>query len=347
MKRYTDAASRRRNARPAATPVRDAQQKWLARAGVPLAGIAIALVLAASLRATTSPGTSTPSTIPLATAGPGSGSPVPYQVVPPVSVLSAGIMPHTCLVLPPLRGKTQHIVFIDPGHGGLDPGTSGTTTSGKTIYEKDLTLAVGLDVTTTLRNEGYTVVLARNTDTLITRIQSGDVNGKLLTAAGEHRDIVARVACANAANAEALVSIHFNAYADPSVNGAETLYDNARPFSAANKRLALLAQAAVLARLRALGWAVPDRGTMNDIAAGTPALTTEGTAYGHLLELGPAASGWLKFPSTMPGILIEPLFLTHPAEADVASSVEGQRAIATGLAQAIDAFFAANARGAA
>jgi len=244
-----------------------------------------------------------------------------------------------------LRGNLHHIVFIDPGHGGLDPGASGTTSNGTTIWEKNVTLAVGLDLSTLLRNQGYTVVLARDSDSLVTRTLQGDLNGKLLTAAGEHRDLVARVACANAAHAQALVAIHFDAYSDPSVNGAETLYDNARPFSTANRRLANLAQADVVARLRAAGWAVPDRGVIDDLTADTLALTNEGTVYGHLLELGPAASGWLKYPSAMPGIVTEPLFLTHPAEADVASSAQGQQTIADGLARAINAFFAAPAKG--
>jgi N-acetylmuramoyl-L-alanine amidase len=49
----------------------------------------------------------------------------------------------------------------------------------------------------------------------------------------------------------------------------------------------------------------------------------------------------------MPGILAEPLFLTHPAEADVAASTQGQRVMADGLARAISAFFAPPAKGAA
>jgi N-acetylmuramoyl-L-alanine amidase len=49
----------------------------------------------------------------------------------------------------------------------------------------------------------------------------------------------------------------------------------------------------------------------------------------------------------MPGILAEPLFLTHPAEADVAASAQGQRVMADGLARAISAFFAPPAKGAA
>ncbi|HEY8283514.1 MAG TPA: N-acetylmuramoyl-L-alanine amidase [Chloroflexota bacterium] len=323
--------------------MRDSRRRRASRVALPFIGIAVLLVLVLRLHA----GTSSTGTLPRPATGSGTEGQSPRQVVPSAAALSTGITPRACLIFAPLHGNLHHVVFIDPGHGGRDPGASGVTSSGATIYEKDVTLAVGLDVSTLLRDEGYTVVLSRDTDSLVTRTLPGDLNGKLLTAAGEHRDLVARVACANAAHAQALVAIHFDAYGDPSVNGAETLYDNARPFRAANRRLATLAQADVVARLRAAGWAVPDRGVIDDLTAGTPALTTEGTVYGHLLELGPAASGWLKFPSAMPGILAEPLFLTHPAEADVAASTQGQRVMADGLARAISAFFAPPAKGAA
>jgi hypothetical protein len=79
---------------------------------------------------------------------------------------------------------------------------------------------------------------------------------------------------------------------------------------------------------------------IDDITVGTPALSAQGAAYGHLVVLGPAASGYVAHPSTMPGIVIEPLFLSRPTEADVASSSKGQQAIARGLTRAITAFFA-------
>jgi N-acetylmuramoyl-L-alanine amidase len=40
-----------------------------------------------------------------------------------------------------------------------------------------------------------------------------------------------------------------------------------------------------------------------------------------------------------PAALIEPLFLTNPAEASVADSHAGQKAIGRGLADAVEQFF--------
>jgi N-acetylmuramoyl-L-alanine amidase len=255
-----------------------------------------------------------------------------------VTVIAAGTAPGTCLAFGPLQGNRRQTVFVDPGHGGVDAGASGTTSAGMTVYEKNLTLATGLDLLHDLREDGFRVVMSRVDDRLLIRPSPSQVSGGVLTAAGYYDNLKARIACANAAHAEALIAIHFNAIADPSVGGAETLYDNARLFSKENIRLATLVQRSVLAALHADGWDVPDRGIIDDLAAGTPAHTARGAAYGHLLELGPAAKGWLDHPSAMPGVLVEPLFLTRPSEADIAASTRGQQAIARGLALAVRLF---------
>jgi N-acetylmuramoyl-L-alanine amidase len=272
----------------------------------------------------------------------GSSAAPARRVVAATSSLAvqAGTAPGTCLAYTPLRGDRHQTVYVDPGHGGVDSGTSGATSSGATVYEKGLTVATALDLLPLLRDDGYRVVMSRIDDRLLIPGNAADVAGGILTAAGEHDDIATRIACANAAHASALVAIHFDAFSDPTVGGTETIYDSVRPFSAASARLATLAQQDVLARLHAAGWAVPDRGVQDDSNVGTPAYSSEAVAYGHLLELGPAASGWLAHPSTMPGILIEPLFLSDPAEADVADSAQGQRAIARGLAAALTTFLA-------
>jgi N-acetylmuramoyl-L-alanine amidase len=238
----------------------------------------------------------------------------------------------------PTNGNRHETVFLDPGHGGPDPGAGGTGPDGAPIYEKTFTLAVALDVLPLLRHDGYRVVLSRTVDGPVAALQPGALSGGLYTPQGEHSDIAARVDCANAAGAKVLLSIHFNSYDDPGVGGAETLYDPSRPFSAQNLRFAQNVQAAVLAGFAAKGWAVPDRGVQADTDAGTPALTSRGAAYGHLLILGPAEPGWFPHPSRMPGALVEPLFLTDPGEAAVIVTRDGQEVLARSLVRAIEGF---------
>ena len=51
-------------------------------------------------------------------------------------------------------------------------------------------------------------------------------------------------------------------------------------------------------------------------------------------------AGYFSTPSQMPGALIEPLFITDPFEGTIAAGVAGQHAIAAGLDQAVEQYFA-------
>jgi N-acetylmuramoyl-L-alanine amidase len=225
----------------------------------------------------------------------------------------------------PSGGRATRTVFIDPGHGGLDPGVVGQA-DGQAVLEKDAALAVGTRLATLLESDGYRVVMSRTRDSSVTSLSASDSVYGSLTASAEHRDLVTRAACANAANASALLSIHFDAFDDPSVGGTETFYDNARSFAGENKLLASDLQGSLVS---ALG--TSDRGVWSDDQLVAPTLTASGSLYGHLIELGPADPGWVDDPSKMPGALVEPLFLTNQAEALMATSAAGQERIAAAL----------------
>jgi N-acetylmuramoyl-L-alanine amidase len=248
----------------------------------------------------------------------------------------------SCVVMPPTGGVRHQTVFLDAGHGGPDPGASGATTTGLAVDERRLTLSVVLDVASSLRADGYRVVVSRGVDTSVARLGAADLSPSgQLSLQGEHDDTEARVACANLSGAGALVSVHFNAFSDASARGLLTTFDDSRPFASANQRLAQLVDSDVLAALHTAGWPVPDRGVQSDTTIGAPALSAEAHEYGHLLLLGPAAPGWLDHPTTMPGVLVEPLFLTNPAEASVAADPAGQRAMAAGIVAAVETFLPA------
>ena len=95
--------------------------------------------------------------------------------------------------------NTKRSIFLDPGHGGSDPGA----VSGG-VREKDLTLSVYNKVSSKLASLGYTVLTSRNVDK--------DV------------DLVERAEQANNANADMLLSIHFNAGGRGIARGIETYY---------------------------------------------------------------------------------------------------------------------------
>ncbi len=246
-----------------------------------------------------------------------------------------------CMAFAPTQGDRHLTVFLDAGHGGIDPGSVGTTASHRTIYEAEETLPVELDAMTVLRRDGFRVVVSRTTNSSVARLTNADVDGSLLTAQGVHVDVAARAVCANDGHADALIGIYFDA-GEPDNAGSVTGYDDARAFAAANLRLATLVQRDVLDAMNREGWQIPDEGVQLDSQLGS-SINPAGEQYGHLLLLGPAKSGWFETPSRMPGALIEPLFITDPFEGSIANSSRGQHVIASGIARAVEQFFASKA----
>ena len=62
--------------------------------------------------------------------------------------------------------RPGHVVTIDPGHGGVDPGNPGVFFP-RGIHEKQVTLQVGLLLREELKRRGIGVRMTRTTDTLI------------------------------------------------------------------------------------------------------------------------------------------------------------------------------------
>ncbi len=247
----------------------------------------------------------------------------------------------------PIVGDNHKTVFLDAGHGGIDPGGVGTTEAGKTIYESDVNLAIVLDTMALLRDHGYRVVVSRTKNTTVLRLGSGDTDEGVLSELGSHDDVAARDVCANLARANLLVGVYQDAGGTPQNAGSVTVYDPDRSFSNDNLKLANLLQDDVLSAMNAHGWQIPNDGVQPDgtfgSAVGSPSsntLAAQAASYNHLLLLGPAASGYFSTPSQMPGAVIEPLYLTDPFEGTIAASRADQRIIAQGIAGAVQHYFA-------
>jgi N-acetylmuramoyl-L-alanine amidase len=255
-----------------------------------------------------------------------------------------------CEAFEPTKGDRHETVFLDAGHGGIDPGGVGTTEAGNTIDEAHETLPVELDAMALLRAKGFRVVVSRTKDTTVVRLSAADESGGVLTLQGSHDDVAARDECANDAGARALVGIYFDAGSSPQNAGSLTAYDAARPFASENLALATLVQRDVLDDMNVQGWAIPNDGVQPDTTLGSyvgdpsaGGIAGEAASYNHLLLLGPASAGYFSTPSQMPGAVIEPLYITDPFEGTIADSRQGQMVIGRGIATAIEKFLAPSA----
>jgi N-acetylmuramoyl-L-alanine amidase len=274
--------------------------------------------------------TSRPLTTPKSPASP---SPVQADVPQgqPFRVPVAGTAAGTCISYPSTNGPATQTVFVDAGHGGPDPGVIGTA-NGRALAEKDVTLAVAMTLAPLLRGSGYRVVLSRTRDSAVASGEPSPGDG--LTPDDIRRDLLARISCANAAGATLLVAIHFNGLEDPGVAGSEAFYDAVRPFAQDNQRLARDLQHAITSAIGS-----QDLGVWPDDENVGPALSAEGSVYGHLIELGPPSPGYVDQPSQMPGALVEPLFLSNPNDAQEAADPATQHRIAEALANGIHGYF--------
>jgi N-acetylmuramoyl-L-alanine amidase len=256
-----------------------------------------------------------------------------------------------CQAFAPTSGNRGLTVFLDGGHGGIDPGGVGTTEDGGSIDEADATLPIELDAMALLRAQGFRVVVSRTTSSTVVRLGDGDTADGALTLQGSHDDVAARDVCANLAKADVLVGIYLDAGASQDNAGSVTAYDADRPFSTENLRFATLLQSDVLSAMNAQGWGIPDDGTLPDTGFGSSVgdpsaggLAADADAYDHLLLIGPAMSGYFTTPSDMPGAVVEPLYITDPFEGSIADSAQGQSVIAQGIATAVEQYLAPGAK---
>lgn len=103
----------------------------------------------------------------------------------------------------PLSGQ---VIYIDPGHGGIDPGACG-----KKHLEKDIVLNVALYLGVRLERSGAKVVYSRTGDYDLTTDEVGDSQ--------------ARVELIESSGATIVLSIHCNAFTDSRERGAQTFYN--------------------------------------------------------------------------------------------------------------------------
>ena len=183
-------------------------------------------------------------------------------------------------------------VVVDPGHGGKDPGAIGADGT----QEKDVNLAIGLDLVDILRGAGAKVVMTRTGDYLPTGADYQELT-----------DLQTRVKIAADAKADLFISIHSNSAGNTDAYGTETYYSTKNPSSAGSLQLAQAVQDQVIKELAVYG-------------------------RGKYENRGVKDAGFrVVADTTMPAVLVEIGFLTNPTEVKLLVNPEVQQKAALGI----------------
>lgn len=185
----------------------------------------------------------------------------------------------------PLKGS---VIVLDPGHGGID---SGSHYEGR-ILEKDIVLAVGLELRRLLSQAGATVIMTRERDEDTSKYIPGD------PASRYQRDMHGRLKVINESGADLFISLHLNSFSDPTVRGAIAFYNPGRPD---NKILAETIQKQV-----------------NPLMASDP-------KPGQTVHSSPKeGSYFLTNEANIPGIILEMGFMTSPIDREIFTQPRNQ-----------------------
>lgn len=196
----------------------------------------------------------------------------------------------------PLSGKT---IALDAGHGGPDGGAS----SKEGVIEKDINLAITLQLRDYLQQAGALVVMTRETDTDLANPGTKGYSKR------KTEDLHNRADMINEKNADMFLSVHLNSIPSPKWKGAQTFYYTNNPN---NANLATLIQLELKRNLE------------NTDRIAKPA---DKTVY--LLKT-------LKIPSA----LIEVGFLSNPDEARLLADEKYQKMVSAAIYQGVLRFYA-------
>lgn len=190
------------------------------------------------------------------------------------------------------RGSTRSwTVAVDAGHGGNDPGKVGEGN----VLEKDINLAIALDLREILENAGVKVVMTRETDEGLYSEGAGNKKAE---------DMKKRIAVIEDSGADLLVSIHQNSFTQSQYHGAQVFF-----YTGSDS-----------------GEALAKKVQENLIKGADPENTRQAKANSDY---------YLLKKSSIPAVICECGFLSNPQECARLSTKEYQQAIARSIAQGI------------
>ena len=225
------------------------------------------------------------------------------------------------------------LVFLDPGHGGRDPGALGS----RGTQEKTVVLAIARDLRRELlAGNRYRVLLSRTTDSYV--------------------PLRERVARAQAARADLFLSLHADAHSDRDVRGASiyTLSEEATDREAAALAARENRAGASISGMRLLEQpdnvaqtlvAMSQRGTVNDSRRLADTVVATFSRNGvRLLPRTHRQAGFAVLTSPeIPAALVELGYLSNAQDEKLLTVRQHQMALARALRASVDAYFGAGA----
>ncbi len=219
-------------------------------------------------------------------------------------------------------GSRKHVVVIDAGHGGKDPGAMALK-GGK---EKDITLKAALALRDVLEKDGrYEVRLTRETDIYV-----------------EHED---RVTMARKWGAELFISLHADAAGSSSVSGASVYTISARGETRIDREASrndwkIAIEDGTPERLNGLLEDLVKRETKTRSAEFAELLLPQLAKAGPVLRNTHRNAGfYVLLAPDVPAVLLELGFLTNEADAKRLQSETGRKAAIAAIASAINSYF--------
>jgi N-acetylmuramoyl-L-alanine amidase len=253
-----------------------------------------------------------------------SGTTPAAQALPaPVSLASAAPPPAPAdppAAAPPRR----HVVVVDAGHGGHDPGALGVGA----VREKDMTLAAALKLRDALTARGYDVAMTRDSDVFI--------------------ELADRVRFAREQSAELFISLHADSSPGSQARGA-AVYMLSQRGEARSRRLmdsqdwrVDLGEAPRSGLIETILLDLTQRETTGRSAEFARQVLAELDAAGApILHRTPRNAGFfVLLAPDVPAVLVEMGFLTQPEDEARLADPRAPQRLAGALADAVDAHFA-------
>lgn len=230
--------------------------------------------------------------------------------------------------IPLARRNSSNLIAIDPGHGGIDPGTIGVNGS----LEKHVVLALAREIARRLRkSRKYRVILTRKRDVFV--------------------PLRERIAIARAAGARLFISLHADSIKNRRLRGGAiyTLSERASDkeagkLAAKENKTDLIAGIDLnvhSAEVANILIELAQRETMNDSVTFAAYLADQLSKSMKLLRTNRRFAGFavLKAPD-VPSVLVELGYLSNKFDEKLLNNQNHRRRVAVSMVAAVDAYFA-------